>query len=150
MATINNLRSLLRKLEKYERESTRENNGSVVVGYSAGYAVYVHENLQAAHGTLYNLKHQQEVAYSRALKKARIGEARPFRSRGPNQQAKFLEQPAREMKTEIAQIVVTAMKNGASLVEALLIAGNRLQRASQQIVPVDTGNLKGSAFTERE
>lgn len=29
-------------------------------------------------------------------------------------------------------------------------AGLALQRASQKVVPVDTGNLKGSAFTKKE
>ena len=34
-----------------------------------------------------------------------------------------------------------------SLEKGLVLAGLRLQRDSQKLVPVDTGNLKGSAFT---
>lgn len=68
----------------------------------------------------------------------------------PVGQAKFLEQPAREMRLEIAQIVTNAVKRGATLLQGLLIAGLRLQRESQKLVPVDTGALKNSAFTRVE
>lgn len=118
MAKIDNLTRLLRKLEKLERDSRRQNNGNVIVGYAASYAIYVHENLEAAHK--------------------------------PGKQAKFLEQPAREKEREIAQTVVEAVKRGHPLLKALLRAGEFLQAASQRIVPVKTGNLKGSAFTELE
>ncbi len=62
-------------------------------------------------------------------------------------QAKYLEQPAREMEQELGQIVRDQIKAGRTLTQALLIAGLTLQRASQKLVPVDTGALKGSAFT---
>lgn len=90
----------------------------VVVGYTASYAIYVHENLEARHK--------------------------------PGKQAKFLEEPARTLQPVMIQIVVRAMKRGVGLLAALLLAGLRLQRASQKIVPVDTGNLKNSAFTRIE
>ena len=120
MAKIDNLTRLLRKLEKLERDSRRQNNGNVIVGYAASYAIYVHETPpdKAAHK--------------------------------PGKQWKFLEQPAREKEREIAQTVVEAVKRGHPLLKALLRAGEFLQAASQRIVPVKTGNLKGSAFTELE
>lgn len=62
-------------------------------------------------------------------------------------QAKFLEQPAREEADKIGGIVRTALTKGASVSDALLLGGLYLQRASQQLVPVDTGALKSSAFT---
>lgn len=65
-------------------------------------------------------------------------------------QAKFLEQPARECAQEIGETVVKAVKNGASVEQSLLIGGLRLQREAQLLTPVDTGNLKASAFTEVE
>ncbi len=68
----------------------------------------------------------------------------------PVGQAKFLEQPFRELKDTIVSIVMRAVKNGASFGMGLLMAGLRIQRESQQLVPVDTGALKGSAFTRRE
>ena len=65
-------------------------------------------------------------------------------------QAKYLEQPAREKQGEIADIVRNVTKKTGSLLAGLLMGGQFLQRASQEIVPVKTGNLKGSAFTEKE
>ena len=63
-------------------------------------------------------------------------------------QAKFLEQPAREMRADLAHGVENDLKNGMSLEDALWRAGLKLQGASQKLVPVDTGNLRASAFTE--
>lgn len=70
----------------------------------------------------------------------------------PNGQAKYLEQPARELSGsgELAAIVRAAKKRGATTEQALLLAGLRLQRDSQELVPVDTGNLRASAFTRVE
>lgn len=117
MAKIIRLDKVLRALEKLERVSRQENTGNVIVGYSASYAIYVHENLKSVH---------------------KVG------------QAKFLEEPARTMKTELAQQIVNDVKRGVKLINALLRAGLKLQRASQQLVPVDTGNLKNSAYTAKE
>lgn len=68
----------------------------------------------------------------------------------PVGQAKFLEQPARTMARELGQMIVTALKKGLTMAQGLLMAGLRLQRESQKLVPVDTGALKGSAFTRIE
>lgn len=68
----------------------------------------------------------------------------------PVGQAKFLEQPAREMAEELGDIIARAMQRGAAMLQALYMAGLRLQRESQKLVPVDTGALKGSAFTRRD
>ena len=51
---------------------------------------------------------------------------------------------------ELKRVVDEHTKNGTDLMTALVVAGQRVQRESQKIVPVKTGNLKGSAFTERE
>lgn len=68
----------------------------------------------------------------------------------PVGQAKYLEEPARLHKKKIATIVREALKKKVSLAKALLLAGLFLQRESQLLVPVDTGALKGSAFTKVE
>lgn len=62
-------------------------------------------------------------------------------------QAKYLEEPFRAHKAYMMQIVKAEMKAGHTLEQSLLIAGFYLQRESQKLVPVDTGRLKGSAFT---
>ena len=138
MAKIKGMRSLLRKLEKLERAANRKHTGDVVVGYEANYALHVHENMEM------KLKGQK-----RGGKKSKKSKGRYWDPQG-KAQAKFLEQPAREMQDEMAAIVVQATKGGATLQQALILAGLRLQAVSQKLVPVDTGNLKASAFTEKE
>jgi hypothetical protein len=94
---------------------------SVIVGYTANYALHVHENIDADHD-----------------------------SPGRTGQAKFLEQPAREKGPEIAERIVAAVAGGARLQDALVVGGMFLQGESQNLCPVLTGNLKGSAFTRKE
>ena len=109
----------LRQLASQQFTSGKEAKGcSVIVGYTAKYALYVHEMVGWRHKS--------------------------------GKQAKYLEQPARAMRKQLARIVVDAMRRGVGLLQALYLAGLALQRASQKIVPVDTGNLKGSAFTRKE
>ena len=67
----------------------------------------------------------------------------------PVGQAKFLEQPARQMHHELADQV----KEDAArmpLDKALFRAGLRLQRAMMPLIPVDTGALRASSFTVLE
>ncbi len=73
-------------------------------------------------------------------------------ARHPVGQAKYLEQPARQLNNDgtLGSIVVAGLKRGLTLGKALLLAGLRLQRESQLLCPVDTGALKGSAFTRLE
>ena len=68
----------------------------------------------------------------------------------PVGQAKFLEQPARTEQGAIAKIVRDALSQGKTMAQALVLAGLYLQRASQKLVPIDTGALKNSAFTRLE
>jgi hypothetical protein len=51
---------------------------------------------------------------------------------------------------QIGDIVASAVKSGKTVAQALLLGGLFLQRKSQEIVPVDTGNLRASAFTRLE
>ena len=114
---IQGVKSLQRKLKDLANKSKREDEGTVVVGYTQNYAVYVHEDMTAAH---------------------KVG------------QAKYLEQPARDLSSQLGAIAAKAVSKGAPLRQGLLIAGLRLQRESQQMVPIDTTALKGSAFTDFE
>ena len=68
----------------------------------------------------------------------------------PVGQAKFLSGPADTMADEIATLVEKAVQAGVGVVSGLTLAGLRLQRESQKLVPVDTGALKNSAFTSLE
>lgn len=114
---IQNLKSLRDKLRARAAKAKKDLDGAVLVGYTAQYAIYVHENVEAKH----------EVG-----------------------QAKFLEQPARELRPVLMKIVIEAVKAGRTILQGLLLAGLRLQRESQKLCPVDTGNLKNSAFTRIE
>lgn len=55
----------------------------VYVGYTAAYAIYVHENMDATHGEAFNMKHSADIAAGRV------------KARGPGQKSKFLEDPAK-------------------------------------------------------
>lgn len=130
MANIKGLNAVVNALGKRRKQSKRENNGDVIVGYTAEYAVYVHEDMEARHA--------------------------------PGKQAKFLHQPAVELQKELATIILTAKRLGIPLMQAIYMAGLRLQAESQRICPVSgwhekispkrqgSGNLKGSAFTRIE
>ena len=109
-------------LTKWESDLAKEKQSikgqvKVVVGFTANYALWVHENVGA---------------------NFRVG------------QAKFLEQPARVEEPQMLSIVGKVLGSGKGMVQALTLAGLFLQRKAQQLTPVDTGNLKASAFTRRE
>jgi hypothetical protein len=62
-------------------------------------------------------------------------------------QWKYLETPARQLTSVLAKIIKDVTLKTGSLRQGLLLAGLRLQRASQEIVPIDTAALKASAYT---
>lgn len=113
-ANIKGVDKLVAKLRQLAATAKKDADVSVSVGYTQGYGVYVHENLEAHH---------------------------------PVGEAKFLERPMIAMRDELKNTIVTAIRSGKKLGQALMLAGLKLQRASQKRVPVDTGALKGSAFT---
>lgn len=126
---------------------------SVIVGYTAAYALALHENVGMRWRGLPRDRSVRVSGLNHSGRIARTG-YNPNEKKGlfwgPDGQAKFLEQPARELSQEIANIVLKALGNGATLIEALYLAGLYLQRKSQELVPIDTGNLRASAFTRKE
>lgn len=85
----------------------------VVVGYGkVRYAVYVHEDMNAAHGAAFNAKYASLIATRNKRKRAAKAAGLPFTvvtdpyfKRGENQQAKFLEAPAKAERAHILKIV---------------------------------------------
>ncbi len=71
------------------------------VGYTAAYAVFVHEDLTKAHGKDFNVKHADEIANPNRAHTVKSGNF----NRGDEQQAKFLERPMRDMRKELLEIV---------------------------------------------
>jgi len=90
------------------------------VGYSARYAIYVHENL--------NIKHPQHSTHN------------------CGGQAKFLEIPVRRLRKQMALIIRNTILAKNGLVQGMLKAGQLLLQESQKLVPVDTGYLKRSGY----
>jgi len=94
----------------FTRAYGREWDTAVLVGYTAAYAAFVHEDLTKAHGKEFNAKHAVEIARAaeRGLKSATV-EGGMF-MRGKFQQAKFLEKPARVLRPVLLRIIVTETK----------------------------------------
>jgi hypothetical protein len=66
-------------------------------------------------------------------------------------QWKYLEAPFRRLAPIVVPALVAKVYEATgSLLKGLLVAGLRIQRESQLIVPIDTSALKASAFTARE
>ncbi len=156
MATIQNLKAVTLKLKGLAAKARKDSDAVVAVGYTAAYAIYVHENIEMKWRGLprdrsvrvdsgANVREKGTTVftgYNASKKKGLFW--------GPNGQAKFLEQPARTMNKELGNIIAVALKAKKTMAQALLLAGLRLQRESQKLVPVDTGNLRASAFTRLE
>lgn len=66
----------------------------------------------------------------------------------PPTKAKFLEQPARQLRQQMRDAAMKRLRQKKSLHDALLAAGKILYDASQILVPVDTGRLKASGRIE--
>ncbi len=73
------------------------------VEYSAPHAIYVHENLEAAHGKEFNNKHREKII------SAGQGDSYWF-FRGDQEQAKYLETPARLYRSELKAIIKSGSK----------------------------------------
>lgn len=76
----------------------------IIVGYTVLYAAVVHEDLEKAHGKDFNVKHAVEIKAGKGTAKSGM-----FK-RGENQQAKFLESPAREFRKEILKRIYDEAK----------------------------------------
>ncbi len=146
---IKGLTSLVKKLQGKAASANSEVAGvSVLVGYTAKYAIYVHE------GTgVFGPEHKPIVPVNaKALSWMSGGEQVFAMSVQGSPGRKFLEGPARLLSNsgELNRIISTALQRGSTLAQALVLAGLRIQRESQKNCPVDTGNLKNSAFTRLE
>jgi hypothetical protein len=126
---VENAEKLIAKLRARAAQSIKDDNVSVIVGYQKKYALWVHEMI---------VKHR--------------GKPRPSGKGNywdPQGQPKYLEQPAREYAEKIGDMVRDAVLGGrATLAQGLVVGGLYLQRLSMKLVPVEYGDLRGSAFTK--
>ena len=86
------------KASAFTRSVGTTKEPEVIVGYTANYAVFVHEDMSKAHGQAFNIKHRDEIASGAAP------------NRGDDQQAKFLERPSREERSQILDIIYSNVK----------------------------------------
>src|SRR5262245_23794597 len=110
MARMENFERLMGKLRNLMARGRRV---SVLVGYTAKYAIYVHENV--------------EMKLAGLPRPSGLGTYWSPEGAGP----KFLERPARSLRAELGGLVANFMRAGATMLEALTVAGLRLQRESQ-------------------
>lgn len=85
----------------YTRVNRLGTRVEVLVGYTAAYAIYVHEREPVPrHGQDFNDWHAEDIAAGRE------------HARGTNQQAKFLSRPMRRHRTFIRQLVKQELEDG--------------------------------------
>jgi hypothetical protein len=132
-------------LKKKLTQADADAGARVIVGYTANYAIYVHEMIQGKPNP--PKTREQQAAMMIAIKKRdKVGHV-SWSSGGP----KFLEGPFRRMRKELQDLIAKSIKMYKMDVrQALMVAGLQLQRESQMVCPVDTGNLWASAFTKLE
>lgn len=155
----NSLKTLQLKFKNIRNLTEKETARPVIVGFTANYALYVHERvamkwkgLPRGHGFTRDKDGIVRVPMSMLKGDGKTSK----RDRGfywdpqGQAQAKFLEEPARTKMREIGRVILQVAKQTGSIQQALLAGGMRLQREAMLLVPVETGNLKNSAFTRLE
>ena len=128
-ATVKGVDELKRTLTKHGNRARKATLRRINVGFKAPYALYVHENT--------------EMKWQGLPRKSGIGVYW-----GPHGQAKFLEEPARELKPQIAARIVQVTRSTKSVFRGLYSGGVLLRNAAQKLVPVEYGELHDSAFIE--
>lgn len=141
MAKIENLNQVIGAMRQHASNllgesvaSAKAGRGvSVIVGFTAEHAIWVHEMAPATLG-------------DNVPRPSGLGVFWGPSGHGP----KYLEAPARELGGTLAGIVRQALRAGQTIAMALILAGLRLQREAQLRVPVEYGILRASAFTRME
>ena len=152
MAVIARVEGVAKVLAKLKQLAKEQTSAVCVVGYTAKYALFVHEN-RAMKWRGYPRDRSIRKDDTGTAPIARTGfqaQARKGLFWGPKGRAGFLLDVMREMSQTLRDIIVKATRRKVTLGKALLLAGLRLQRESQQNVPIEFGNLRASAFTRLE
>lgn len=152
MANVEGFVKLAAQLSGYRAKMSSSPQVSVLVGYTAKYALFVHENVEMKWR---GFPRDRSIRKGRGDDIAYTGYSASKRKGlfwGPHGQAKFLEAPARTLDSsgELGRIVLEALLKKKNIGQALLLAGLRIQRESQKLVPIEFGLLRASAFTVLE
>lgn len=147
---IKGVEAVVLKMQAMAAKARLDFDASVSVGYTAKYALYIHENtLMRWRG----LPRDRSIRLNSdgTVTTGYAGNKQPGLFWGPTGQAKFLEGPFRELEQELIDMVVKGVvEQKLTMAQSLVRAGLYLQRVSMQRVPVLTGNLRASAFTRLE
>ncbi len=144
MAKIEGIQALRARMKKL---AMKYKDTSVTVGYTAAYAMAVHENLEMKWKGIPRDPRERSTKSGKHQQNPRPRRVNPhglFWDPQGQGQAKFLEAPARYLIPELRNIIVTVGKKTKSLTKALIVAALRLGRESMLLVPVDSTNLKSS------
>jgi hypothetical protein len=152
---LSDIENVLELSKNFNKWAKKFKTTVVIVGFTAAYALYVHERVEMKWKGLprgQGFRRNKDGSVAVPNKILAGGESTTHKQgfywdpqgRG---QAKFLEEPARTMSKELGRIVAEITKSTGSLEQGMLAAGLRLQREAMLRVPVDLGNLKASAFT---
>lgn len=133
MARVRGIKKLDARFKRLASDAKEQAKTDVIVGYTASYALHVHE--------LVDMKLAGKPR--RPPSKGRYWDPQG------RAQAKFLEEPFRTERNKMIKIVEKTYRRSRNLTLSLFVAGQYLQSVSQKKVPVDTGNLKASAFTRK-
>lgn len=129
VARTTGAKELKAKLTRLGNKARRETRNTVEVGYSAPYAIIVHELVEE------KLK----------------GIPRPSGRGvywGPHGQSKFLDKPAVALRAQIAGRISAVTKSTGSVYRGLYSGGVLLRDASLYLVPVEYGLLRDSVYIE--
>lgn len=130
----------------------RKNSGAVYanfdIGYTAPYAVFVHENLQM------KLRGELRTGSPKNGKPRiypRYWDASTLSSGSSGQgQAKFLEAPVRENSQKLGQMAHHLVKDRKMTLErATYMVALEILNLSKAVVPYDTGDLYKSGYVKR-
>lgn len=144
---IKGVEAVILKMQALAAKARLDFDASVSVGFTAKYALYVHENtLMKWRG----LPRDRSIRLNSdgTVSTGYTGNGQPGLFWGPTGQAKFLEGPFREFEQELIDMVIQGVvQNKLTMAQSLVRAGLYLQRLAMQRVPVLSGNLRASAFT---
>lgn len=83
----------------------------VTIGYTADYAMIVHEMVEYVHGSDYNSKYAHQIAVGATYTHTPTGETRVYHTRRPQEQAKFLEVAVRQNTLKARNVIRRAVVN---------------------------------------
>lgn len=112
------------RLLKHKHRKLGKGREAVVIGYGGGpvdYAIYVHEDIR------------QDINWTT-----------------PGTGPQFLVQPAQENLDDLRDHIAFSVKQGKTLKESLVSAGQYLLEVSEDVTPKDTGDLRESGFVRSE